>query len=1194
MQKTKLRRFAVLALFSLAFAFAMPSVAQTAADKPVTFSLQKAGVKTFFAEMKKQTGLDFICSSELVRQLPLVTVNVKDVPAKRVLSDVLTQLGCKFTIDGSIVTITHRDRSGRIRRIQGMVRDDQGEPLLGAIVRVKDGSEQVVTDMDGHYVINAPTGACQLEYAYLGMLTHTADFAQGTADLRQNVRLVSDNRLGEVVVTGYQTISKERATGSYSIVKKDDIQKRHTSSLSKALEGLVAGMQGNDDGRGGKTFTIRGVNTMNADTQPLIVIDGFPIMDNPSEGAKSNPNMSAMERINTDDIESITFLKDAAAASIWGARSANGVIVITTKKGRKGEKKWNIEASTQLSIAKKQDVAHLTDLATSQQMINYQRWMFEKDMVSGGYTRNMDNLYRSMTQSELAFYQGMNWGTISTEEMNRQLSAYAALSNRQQIKDNLLKSPIQSKTNVALSGGIGNWGTRFSAEFTHDEGDFIGSRDNTWKLDWQNDYRLNKHIAFSLGLNLMNANRHSSVMSLSNIAELSPYEMLLNEDGSYASNFHSSYNSDVLLSMFDWSGFSYKNMNYNLLQEANTRQQRTTNTALRTQVSMQIDIIDGLRFNSRFQYESSRYKRRQTNSEESFYTRYQVNYYTPGDLSGTALGQSALPKGSIIVNGRGRNYSSLFRNDITFDRVLAEKHAINAVVGNEISNYHYESWTNPYLFGVTANSEGQVGQTGYFDTMDASQSTISGVPAQGKEHVVDSWNHNRFVSFYGNASYMYDERYGLSVSARSDASNLITSEAKYRWSPLWSIGAMWNIANESWLKESDLVNRLTLRLTYGQNGNAATTSSARTTIKTESSYPDEWTGVYPGSIYDYGNPTLRWEKTAITNVGLDFSLFNNHLFGSVDYYYKKSTDVLGQVAIAGVNGTTYATFNNAEMLNKGLELTLGANGTFGDFSVSGTLTYAYNKNKITKLYTEASNLSDFLNSVYIPDYPISPMFTFEYGGVKNGVPTLLDTEGTHYDLNDFSIYYLPWQQVLHYQGTAIAPHTAGLNLTVGWKSLTLSAFVNGRFGHKMTMPQFTYDYISEWSPKTNVQAEIAELMDASGKVITNPSGHLPLPTVDDEGNPVGLMQYNAWSMYRNSLDITTEDASYIYLSEIDLNYQLPRKWLGNGWVKDVSIFGKVENVGLLWTANSKGYHPEYLPGSYCPQPTFSFGASVRL
>jgi hypothetical protein len=165
---------------------------------------------------------------------------------------------------------------------------------------------------------------------------------------------------------------------------------------------------------------------------------------------------------------------------------------------------------------------------------------------------------------------------------------------------------------------------------------------------------------------------------------------------------------------------------------------------------------------------------------------------------------------------------------------------------------------------------------------------------------------------------------------------------------------------------------------------------------------------------------------------------------------------------------------------------------------------------------------------------------------------------------------------------------------VQWKTLTLSAFLNGRFGHKMTMPQFTYDYITSWGSKTNTLAQVANLMDASGNVITNPKGALPLPTVDDAGEPIGVMYYGSWSMYRNSFDLVTDDASYIYLSEINLNYQLPHSWLGSGWVKDISVFGKMENIGLIWSANSKHYHPEYLPGSYRPELAFSLGASIRF
>lgn len=608
-----------------------------------------------------------------------------------------------------------------------------------------------------------------------------------------------------------------------------------------------------------------------------------------------------------------------------------------------------------------------------------------------------------------------------------------------------------------------------------------------------------------------------------------------------------------------------------------------------------MNIIDGLQFNSKFQYETSRYTNTDFSTEQSFYVRNLVNYYTPVDDDLQPTGPSAVPMGAISSFSKGKNHSALFRNDFSLDKVFGEKHAISAVLGNEISNYYYQAWTLPTLYGITATSAGVQGQAGHFDTYDQDQSTIGGVPAEGMSHITDTWNHNRYVSFYGNASYMYDERYGVSVSARSDASNMVTSEAKYRWSPLWSVGAMWNINNEAWLKDNKTINRLTLRATYGKNGNAPTTSSARTTINTQDGLMDDFTGLYPGSISDYGNPTLRWEKTAILNLGLDFSLLNNHLFGSVDYYNKKSTDVLGQVNISSVNGTSYATFNNAAIRNNGIEVNLGTQGNVGDFGWGANLSWAYNKNKVTKLYIEANNVIDFMNNNYIPGYPISSVFTFEYGGMENGMPTIVDNEGNKTPISDMSIYSDVPEKWMHYQGTTIAPHTVSLNLSMSWKDLSLSAFFNGRFGGKMRMPKFNYTTLDYYGMRMNVFAQVGDVMDDAGKVIAQPSGSMTLPTVDGDGNPLGVFDYDYWPFYYNALNTSIEKSDYIYLSEIDLNYSLPKSlFKGNSWVKSVDVYSKLENVGLIWSANSKHYNPEYLPGSWEPQLTFTIGANVKF
>ncbi len=1170
---------------------------QTVVNNKVTLQLKNASVKTFFSEMKRQTGLDFMCSADLAKHLRPITLNVKNADMSQVLNEVLGDQNCQWTRKGDIVMLTRQTKKFTGNRLlKGTVKDEDGEPVIGAFVKVDGTNVQTVTDANGYYQVRVPADRCLVTYGYLGMESSSYHLAAGEGNASHHVVMVSSNELKDVMVTGYQTISRERATGSYSIIGKEELERRHSSNLADALDGLVPGMQSQDDGRGGKKFTIRGTSTMNANKTPLVVVDGYPIMDNNDVDYKlsSNPNLTALERINPDDVESITVLKDAAAASIWGARSANGVIVITTKKGKK-KNAVEVEAGTQFTIGAKQNVQHLTNLATSRQTINYQKWIFQNGYLGEEYTPILDNINNCISPSEALLYQGMYWGTISEEEMNAQLEKMAQLDNRKQISKYMLQTPVISKTHASVSANIGGWDTRASLQYEHEEGDFIGRHDNTWKADWQNSYRFNKMFTVNLGLNLVNSNRHSSQISYSDLANIAPYEMLLNEDGSYAANWSPSYNSHLLGTLYDWSGFSYHNMNYNLLQEARNRRNRINNTQMRTQVGLQVNIIDGLQFNSKFQYETSRYTSTNYYGEESFYVRNMVNYYTPvgDDLQPT--GSSVLPMGAISSTGKGKNHSALFRNDFSLDRVFGEKHAISAVLGNEISNYYYQSWTLPTLYGITATSAGTQGQTGYFDTYDQYQSTISGVPTEGKEHLTDTWNHNRYVSFYGNASYMYDERYGVSVSARSDASNMVTSEAKYRWSPLWSVGAMWNINNEAWLKDSRAINRLALRATYGKNGNAPTMSSARTTINTENGLIDDFTGLYPGSVSDYGNPTLRWEKTAILNLGVDFSLLDNHLFGSVDYYNKKSTDVLGQVSIASVNGTSYATFNNAAIRNNGIEVNLGTQGSAGDFGWGANLSWAYNKNEVTKLFIEANNVSDFMNSNYIPGYPISSIFTFEYGGMENGMPTIVDNEGNKTPISDMSVYSDAPEKWMHYQGTSIAPHTVSLNLSVSWKDLSLSAFLNGRFGGKMRMPKFDYTMLDYYGMRTNLSAPLGDLMDSDGKVVAAPSHAMPLPTVDGDGNPLSVFDYMYWPFYYNALNTSVESSDYIYLSEIDLNYSLPKSlFQGNKWVKNVEVFGKLENVGLLWTANSKHYNPMYLPGNWEPQLTFTLGANVKF
>lgn len=1170
------------------FVMAVSGATALAAPKAkITLHLDNVALSKAIEQVEQQSDYKFSYTSADVEPYK-VTCKIVDKPVEEALKEMLRGTSLKYDVSGQFVTIyspKRREAAKAARRVTvtGAVMDSEHQMLAGVAVIPAGAESGVVTDNDGEFSITVPAGT-ELVFTYVGMHPQRIKAEKsGSIDV-----MLEDNAsiLDNVVVTGYQTLSKERATGAFDIISGKEIANRHVTNFSQALDGLVAGMQGSDDGRGGVAYQIRGLSTMVADRAPLIVLDGFPLMDVSSNeyGFRNNDGLGALEKINPNDVESITVLKDAAAASIWGARSANGVIVITTKRGAK-KSHWDVDVNTQISVSKKYDVDQIMNPASSKDVIEFQRMAYQNGWVDDWsmYNGSLSDLTTAVSFSDLLFIKGLKWGSMSEADMNAQLAELAKLDNRKQIKDNLLRTPFTYKGNVSISGGTDFYQTYVSVMYQHDAGGFIGSKSNEVIVNWNNTFNVARWLEVTANVNFQNDKSKSSQIGYSNLASLSPYEMLLNPDGSYASNV-GSYNTDVL-GMYDWTQYTYQDVNYNMLQEARERNRTINNTGWRGQFGLKFKILDGLNFTTQLQYENNRFDNKAYSSERSFSSRFNVNYYTPADYNGVALGQpSAIPVGGVLSVNEGRSEGLVWRNNLNFDRTLNGVHSISVVAGQELSNYNSHYWTNPTLYGCSSpdGANGQVGKDGNVGTITGSTSNIPGVPTNGKRYLVETKNFNRYVSFYANASYTFDNRYGVSASVRTDASNLVTDDPKYRWSPLWSVGALWNIANERFMQGNHSVNRLTLRATYGKNGNACSTSSSRTTISS-SSWTDPFTGLHFGEISDYGNPTLRWEKTKTYNFGLDFSLFNNNLFGSVDYYNKESVDVLGNVTMPAANGTTTAVFNNAAMLNKGVELTVGTQVEIGDLMLGATVNYSYNKNRITSLRHEMDVAQDFLNASYVEGYPMGSLFAFEYTGIgEDGLPSISDGKGGNYSFGDMEMTPFITTDFSHikYKGTSIAPHTLGVSLSAMWRGFSLGAMFNGRFGGKMRLPEFTFP---------TVGGSKIEFNSTLGEVMAGSPGQLPLPGAD-----VDPFYYSIWGFYRGTTDVAIADAGYVYCKEVILDYSFPRITSRTKGIHGLSVFGKLENLGLVWTANSKGWHPEYLPGTLSPTLTFTVGATATF
>lgn len=1164
-RKTK-RMFMLILMALLSVApLAQPARAQQAAQKNVTLNLKSVNVKDFFNEVTKQTGLNFICKSDLANQLPRVTVQEKNTPVRQMLAKVFAQLGCNYEIEGNFVTVTRKQTGGLNRPLSGTVRDASGEPLIGVTVALANSNVRTITDNDGHYQLNIPATACEVEFSYIGTESYTLQVAGGNSALRRNVTLESDNLLDEVVVTGYQTISKERTTGSFDKINAKDLETRPTADLSSALQGMVAGMQATENEDGTVTFAIRGQSTLYADAQPLIVVDGFPI-----EGTFTS--------INPNDVESVTILKDAAAASIWGARSANGVIVITTKKSH--DKKLKVQGKAFWRIQTNPDLDYVLNQASSKSTVDYEIKGNEMGWDMGyAYTPTLSNFYGgALSQAQELYFKHKYFG-LSESAMNAGLDELRNRSNRQQLKDYLMQTALLQQYNVNLQGGSEKLSNYLSLMYEKNDERTIKRGYNRFMLNYNNEYKFNKYITATVGATLQKRSQDQTGVTLQEFTELSPYDMIKNADGSYA--YQPYIYDNLMIDQVDTSSFPYSDFSYNMLREVENRKYKTTTSNYRVQLGLNFKIIKGLNYDIKYQYERNEYTTTQYDNEETFFVRDRVNFYSDFNTQTGAATKSYLPAGGIKRSRNGVNFNDVFRNQLNYSNIFG-KHDITAIAGIEMSRYVNRSTTNPTVYGYVATTNtAQIPGYGQNDNI--------GNLYDYSYYNTDYFNslattytdrEDRYLSYYGNVGYMFDERYGASFSIRSDGSNFVSKDASLRWSPMWSAGVKWNVHKEGFMRDASWVNRLSLRATYGINGNAEKTTSPETLIYT---YTNSTIHGTAGYVVNYGNPLLKWERTKTFNVGADFSLFNNVLSGKIDYYNRFSVDVIGNVTVPSAYGTSTQRFNNAEISNKGVEMELTGNFKVNPIGlgIRSTITYAYNKNKIEKLYNPSLYCYQLVDpSTFVEGKPIGTIYSYEFAGTEDGIPYVYGLNGEKSTINDLQLHNRELGlNVLSYSGTTVPPHTLGWNTQLSWNGLQLSFFITGKFGGVFRAPFYAPPVVG--SSKTFISAQIDLYGESDGTLYPT------WPNKDE------IWMYR-WDRYIPNLSYFVENADFIKLKEVDLSWNLPKKWLRAINLQGASLFVQARDLGLIWAANKYDYDPEWLPGTNKPSASITFGANINF
>ena len=1149
----------------------------------LSFNASDMTVGKIIEKIEYTTDYRFVYNVRSVDLERKIDIRLENVSIKTILNTIFKDTGTDYKISGSHIILTPKkapvEKPAVVKEdqdfiVKGRVTDEKGIPLVGAAISDNGSGRGVQTDFNGEYQIIAVNSETTLAFAYLGFVRQEIKVA-GRSVI--NVVLKEDTlELGEVVLTtGYQNISTEQATGSFSNLKAKDFQEQRLSSLDKILEGRIVGYQ---DGK------IRGTTSMLGVTAPLYVIDGFPV-----ENTKLTPYATIEENVpglNLEDIETITVLKDAAASSIYGSRAANGVVVITTKKAKAG--KTTVSFSSNLTVTPYRNyTGNLTDSAD---IIGLERgWADGNPNLK---TANSAVYAQSLLTNAVFTSQGMQTilngyaGNISQTEMNNRLNTLGAQSYKyyDDIAKYAKRDQYFMQHNLSLSKATET--NSFNASLTYKDNQLedMYSENQSVGLNLKNSTQINNWLSLDLGtyVNFGKGDTQSYFASNPNFTsgpgyKYQPYNQLVNNDGSnFVSTPESRYNSFTLNSI---KNYGLYDMNITPMDELGRNLIESKNFLNRTYAKFNVKLSKAFTYNVMFQYEFGSDRSSQLFDKDSYYVRSKVNGMV------TIVNNKAvynLPYGDIIKETNQFSNAYNFRQQLNFNQTFAEKHDFSAIAGMEIRHAKQE-YSDNTRYGYDSQTLG-FAPINQADLLKVYGTVFSGYMIQD-DFSLEKELQNRYVSVYGTGGYTYDRKYNISGSVRWDRSNLWGTDSKYQNKPIWSVGAAWNIDKEPFFAVS-WVDVLKVRGSYGIAGNVAKDSAPYLTAYYNS---NSNVGGNQGTVNKRPNPELSWEKTTTTNIGLDFSLFKSRLNGTLDLYNKKGQDLLANSQGIPTEGFGYSTYtlNNGEMTNKGIEISLrGTIVKTPSFSWDAAVLYAYNKNKVDYVSVKAPVY--YLQLDHSQAFPrvgtsFNSIYGYKWAGLSStGIPQVYDASGT-------AVKYNPAQlDAIQDFGSTVPTHSGSFHTSVNYKNFSLSALFVYELGHKIRntfLPMLNNNYNGAAggyvTDITVVNNHISDRwMQPGDEAFTN------VPRAVYEYDP----EFNSDSRTIYSYaDINILDASNVRLSNISLAYQMPSALIKKVKLDGVRFNLNAENVYTF----AKSRDAKYLLNGF-QSPSFVLGMNVNF
>jgi len=1157
----------------LIIAFSLQARANVFAQQ-ISLNVKDASVQTVLDEIKKQSGYSLISKDHLLDNTSKVTLTLKNASIQKALDECFKNQPLSYELVGKTIVLKSKDVANPDKKsrkdnvgleIRGFVTDTAGQPIPGVVVTIKGTNRSVTTKINGSYLLMDVPQNGLLVFTLLGFQTVElpADKAiGGQLDITLHIS-ISELKTVNIVSTGYQKVPKERATGSFEQINNGLLNRSVGLNLTDHIKNLNAGIFFNNDANSsGEPIIIRGRSTIYSGTAPLIVLDNFPY-----DGDITN--------INPNDIESVTFLKDAAAASIWGARAGNGVMVITTKRGL--TKKPTVTFNNSVTIKQKPDVEGMP-IISSADYIDLEKSLF----ASGYYTDDENNDKFSNGHPPftpvIELLRAVRDGTLSQSDANSAINQMKQYNARKDIQKYLYRNSILQQHALSVAGNADKTNYYFSAGWDNNADNLVGKGLNRISLRSQETFRLSPNLQIDAGLNYVQNNSlqgNNPGFALNNGSGkgLYPYARLTDDKGN-AVNIIENYNNGFVqkaesAGLQDW--------NYNPINDITAVKNSFKITDVIANAGTKYTILRGLNLELKYQYENQISKGNVGYSATSFFSRNLINQFAQTNADGSI--NYPIPRGGIVDESNSELTSHQGRAQLNFNQKFSSDHEVTAIAGWEIKNIRVNNNANR-LYGYDPNASTVNNFIDYNTQFVQYDNIYSFVNIPNYDAIGGTTN--RYLSYYANASYIYKDRYIVSGSAREDASNLFGVKTNQKGVPLWSTGIAWVVNKESfynatWLPE------LKLRATYGYQGNVYNQASAYATATYDVS---STTGLPDGTLKNPSNVNLRWEKNGTFNIGVDFSFPKNIISGTIEYYHKNSKDLMGYApvdpttGIAALNGATNFFGNVAAMQDNGVDFTLHSFLEKGSFRWACTFTFSYVTNKVTSYFMPSSPMGNSYTGLGavnpVVGKPVYALYSYRWAGLD---PATGNPQGYLHDKisSDYSsiIAQTPLDSMV-YKGPSQPPYYGAWRNTFSYKNLSLSFNITYKFGYYFRRPSVNYGRIfSTWTGSSDYSKRWQKPGDE--KTTSVPSMVYPVNSSRD--------QFYTFS------DILVEKGDQIRLEDISLSYDITKATWKTLPFDEIRIYGYVSNLGLLWKANKSGVDPDYIN---FPNPGKSFALGINL